>query len=638
MNLRGRRPIVAFVGLASAAIAAVPAFAEPIDLIIPGQGLLGIGGPFPDGKIYEGPATGRLTIDFASPAYPFTSTSANVTSLGLDYPDTTVTKALSSGGTMTVSVQGFGLRSPGANGTSPGAVTLMPIPFPTPSIPPPPPPSLPEPTGSAQIVGTVSFAPDGAGVAGGWVNSSINFNPLPATPLRPTLPLFGTGSMAFNLTSTSVDMALGLLPMQEFTVPNASGGSSSLLLARFFALPTNGTVGYLSVPWLNSGWSNTTTAGNVSASANWVGGTPTDAREMVRFGPVNSSGTTTVSVDALIRTKRLLVDGVNGYNFNLSGAATNGIQLESADDGYARLTIKNGFTAFRARVTVTATSGLRLVADGAAQTLTFDNLLNASRSDAADDLAVSRRQLIKEGSTLVTLRGGAGFAIVANGGVLALSSSAAPLATAAAPVVTRVVSVANSATLNLNEGRLVINYNAVDGPGDIRGLLATSLARRWNTNTAGGALAPFTAVGLNASSNLAIGYIEASRLFPGGSGVWFNRTVDSTSLLLRTTLPGDATLDGTVNFDDLLALAANYNASASAAWYQGDYNYDGRVNFDDLLLLASNYNRSISGSFAGIAELAAAPSLVPEPGLAGAIFAGAVAALRRRRGEGKERA
>jgi hypothetical protein len=57
-------------------------------------------------------------------------------------------------------------------------------------------------------------------------------------------------------------------------------------------------------------------------------------------------------------------------------------------------------------------------------------------------------------------------------------------------------------------------------------------------------------------------------------------------------LAGDATRDRVVNFDDLLALAKNYN-STGATYGGGDFNYDGAVNFDDLLILAKNYNKSV---------------------------------------------
>ncbi len=77
-------------------------------------------------------------------------------------------------------------------------------------------------------------------------------------------------------------------------------------------------------------------------------------------------------------------------------------------------------------------------------------------------------------------------------------------------------------------------------------------------------------------------------------------------------LPGDATRDGVVNFDDLLTLAANYN-TVGRGFSQGNFNYDANsaVDFDDLLLLAANYNTSLAAS-------AGAPLLAPPPPALGA--------------------
>ena len=63
------------------------------------------------------------------------------------------------------------------------------------------------------------------------------------------------------------------------------------------------------------------------------------------------------------------------------------------------------------------------------------------------------------------------------------------------------------------------------------------------------------------------------------------------TVLVKYALYGDANLDGKVNFDDLVLLAANYRRS-DANWDQGDFNYDGRVDFADLVLLARNYGQT----------------------------------------------
>jgi MYXO-CTERM domain-containing protein len=106
---------------------------------------------------------------------------------------------------------------------------------------------------------------------------------------------------------------------------------------------------------------------------------------------------------------------------------------------------------------------------------------------------------------------------------------------------------------------------------------------------------------------------------------------------------GDATLDGTVNFDDLLLLAKSYNATGPAVtWGGGDFDYSGTVNFDDLLVLAKNYNAVLPGgaaipgataAFDADVAAAFAQAAVPEP--SGMMFVGAIgaamAAGRRRR-------
>jgi hypothetical protein len=81
-------------------------------------------------------------------------------------------------------------------------------------------------------------------------------------------------------------------------------------------------------------------------------------------------------------------------------------------------------------------------------------------------------------------------------------------------------------------------------------------------------------------------------------------------------LRGDANNDNAVNFDDLLALAANYNASPRT-FSQGDFNYSGAVDFDDLLLLAARYNQTLSAGAPPVATL-------PEddtPGITGDVLA-----------------
>jgi hypothetical protein len=59
------------------------------------------------------------------------------------------------------------------------------------------------------------------------------------------------------------------------------------------------------------------------------------------------------------------------------------------------------------------------------------------------------------------------------------------------------------------------------------------------------------------------------------------------AMLSELETPGDANLDGTVDYADFQALAANYGGT-SAYWEQGDFNDDGTVNWQDLNILRQN--------------------------------------------------
>jgi CSLREA domain-containing protein len=65
---------------------------------------------------------------------------------------------------------------------------------------------------------------------------------------------------------------------------------------------------------------------------------------------------------------------------------------------------------------------------------------------------------------------------------------------------------------------------------------------------------------------------------------------------VTTRLPGDANHDNKVDFNDLVALAQNYNMTGGKTWEQGDFTGDGNVDFNDLVLLAQNYNTGTAAS------------------------------------------
>ena len=126
-----------------------------------------------------------------------------------------------------------------------------------------------------------------------------------------------------------------------------------------------------------------------------------------------------------------------------------------------------------------------------------------------------------------------------------------------------------------------------------------------------------------------------------GPGLAYAAVYGPDDLTLIATLPGDASLDGRVDFIDLATMAQNYNRSVSGVtdswWTLGDFTYDGLVDFADLALLAQNYNRSavagpgeFSAAFNGDWAAAQAATGVPEPCLAGLLFAPLLWSRRRR--------
>jgi hypothetical protein len=134
--------------------------------------------------------------------------------------------------------------------------------------------------------------------------------------------------------------------------------------------------------------------------------------------------------------------------------------------------------------------------------------------------------------------------------------------------------------------------------------------------------------------NKAVGYAEAADVltFTAGHAPFAGQTVDPTSVLARYTFLGDANLDGSVGFNDLVRLAQSYNTdfntnpTTNSWWSRGDFNYDGVVNFADLVKLAQNYNQSLP---AGPVE--SAFTSVPEPTIIPILFAACGLAAPRRR-------
>jgi len=115
-------------------------------------------------------------------------------------------------------------------------------------------------------------------------------------------------------------------------------------------------------------------------------------------------------------------------------------------------------------------------------------------------------------------------------------------------------------------------------------------------------------------------YYQLSATSPGGEGA------RGAEISAHAYVPGDANDDLKVDFNDLVAVAQNYNTAGGKTWAQGDFTGDGKVDFNDLVILAQNYNttRAPAGAAAlnsgpmptmgeALAQVAATATPTPNP-------------------------
>lgn len=141
----------------------------------------------------------------------------------------------------------------------------------------------------------------------------------------------------------------------------------------------------------------------------------------------------------------------------------------------------------------------------------------------------------------------------------------------------------NSGILDLADNALIVSTTPFSS---IRTFIRNGYDNgSWN----GPAPSIVSSVAASSATDDALGHASASDI---GATVFGDLPVAPTDTLVRRTLSGDANLDGSVGFPDLLALARNYNLTG--AWAGGDFNFDDTVGFADLLTLARNYNLSLA--------------------------------------------
>ena len=193
----------------------------------------------------------------------------------------------------------------------------------------------------------------------------------------------------------------------------------------------------------------------------------------------------------------------------------------------------------------------------------------------------------------------------------------------------------------LNQGSLLTttpaSANILSNSG---GITFTGVKTSWVLNYTGGAV-PVDPVNTiksiltsGAASNFATGKIRSTVT---GPDLTFGYSDSGSAVTVALVIPGDANLDGKVDFNDFLVLQNNFNVS-NTRWDQGNFNYDGATNFNDFLVLQNHFGQSIAGvpvAFTS-AEVAAmnafaAADAVPEPTSTVLAATTAIVITRRRR-------
>jgi len=349
-------------------------------------------------------------------------------------------------------------------------------------------------------------------------------------------------------------------------------------------------------------------------------------------------GGTIISAKAASDTHGFIGEGTNAIgSVSLSGAGSNwtgngalavgylgrgtitiadGATVNSVQGHVARYFSGRGFARVQTGGRWTATNGIFVGGDhteqGGLATLSF---ANAGRVEAGSMLKARQ----------------AGTILWQSGGELETSAvellgfmSMSPGRDKVLAVATLSIETATGGVLDLTDNAAVVDYAGPNPAADIR---ADIIEGRAGGAWTGPGIRSATAAG---SASLAVGYAESPDVFASFPATFLGQTIDNTTVLIRTTLLGDANLDGTVNIGDFSQLAASFNL-ATNKWAKGDFNYDGTTNIGDFSLLASNFNLTLAAPTAGREVL---PAAVPEPASClGVVLAGAMTLTRRGRAQ-----
>ena len=338
----------------------------------------------------------------------------------------------------------------------------------------------------------------------------------------------------------------------------------------------------------------------------------------------------------------------------MTAGTLTGFQITNPGTGYTsasavQIVGGGGASATAGAVTLAANAsggitknGLGVLTLSAANTYTGDSVVNAGTLRISGSVAGG--VVVNNAATFDAAAAQTVKTLTVNSGGLATISTG-PLKvgnnTAAQPL-----NIAANAKVDLKSSGLAVDYATTGAASDNAALASVrgKIVSGFNVGNAPWSGNGITSSSAAANTSAAVGYALASEVLPfttGDTDTFLGTTVDKSTVVARYTLGGDATLDGAVDFNDLVKLAQNYNTTVSATteswWNHGDFTYDGITDFNDLVKLAQNYNTAlptepIPGASAIFeADLARAFASVPEPGTLSLLGLAGLAMVGRRR-------
>ena len=145
------------------------------------------------------------------------------------------------------------------------------------------------------------------------------------------------------------------------------------------------------------------------------------------------------------------------------------------------------------------------------------------------------------------------------------------------------LSVGSTAKVDLTNNDLIIDYTGTSPAADIRSMLISGRSGgTWDGNGVATSLATVS----SDTHARALGYADTAVF---GLTLFAGESVDNSSIVIKYTFGGDCSLDGLVNFADLVPISQNYGLFGKV-WTTGDVTYDGVVDFADLIAMSQNYN------------------------------------------------